>query len=87
MMSETFEPFVDAQRVAEFLSMTKAQVLKLTRSGSIRAYPVSGIERHVWKYRLSEVAEDIAARRKPARSTMGLGSPQSSVTKERYGTE
>jgi hypothetical protein len=86
-MSETLEPFVTAEVVADFLSMPRAQVLKLTHSGSIRAYPVSGIERHVWKYRLSEVSEDIAARQKPARSTMVPGSPRSFVTKEKYGTE
>jgi hypothetical protein len=63
--SREFEPFVDADRVAEFLSMPRREVLKLTREGTITAYPVSGRIRKTFKYRLSEVGEDIVLLRKP----------------------
>jgi hypothetical protein len=55
------ERFVDANTVAAFLSMSRADVLKLTRECKIRSYPYKGILRHVYRYRLSEVSEDFAA--------------------------
>lgn len=82
-MSELVQPFASVEAVAEFLGIPRAQVLRLTRTGTIRAYPVSGRKRHVWKYRLSEVSEDITTQRKPAQSTMIPGSPQSFVTMEK----
>jgi hypothetical protein len=81
----SFEPFVTAEIVADFLSASRREVLKLTRDGKLRAYPLSGRERHVWKYRLSEVAEDIAALEQPRKMDAKLvdGSPRSSAKKER----
>ncbi len=76
---ETIEPFVNVEVVADFLDMPRPQVLRLTRRFVIRAYPICGKKRHVWKYRLSEVAEDIAGLRKQPQSTMGSGSPRSSA--------
>lgn len=55
------EPFVDAQTVAAFLSINRAEVLRLTREGKIRGYAYKGYLRHVYRYRLSEVSEDFAA--------------------------
>ena len=55
------EPFVDAQAVAAFLSISRAEVLKLTRQGKIRGYAYKGLLRHVYRYRLSEVSNDFAA--------------------------
>lgn|GEM_PF-2517066 len=52
------EPFVDAQVVAEFLSVRRSEVLRLTREGAIRGYAYRGRIRHVYRYRLSEVSED-----------------------------
>ena len=54
------EPFVDAETVARFLSLSRAEVLRLTRSGRIRGYAYKGYLRHVYRYRLSEVAEDFS---------------------------
>jgi hypothetical protein len=51
-MPDSFEPFVDADRVAEFLSLTRREVLKLTRQGRITGYPCSGSKRVTYKYRL-----------------------------------
>jgi hypothetical protein len=67
MMTEPFEPFVDADRVAEFLSVPRREVLKLTREGKITAYPISGRVRKTFKYRLSEVENDLANFRRPSR--------------------
>lgn len=55
------EHFVDAQAVAAFLSISRAEVLKLTRQGKIRGYAYKGYLRHVYRYRLSEVSKDFAA--------------------------
>ncbi len=52
------EPFVDARVVAEFLALRRPEVLKLTREGKIRGYAYRGQERHVYRYRLSEVSQD-----------------------------
>lgn len=52
------EPFVDAKVVAEFLALRRPEVLKLTREGKIRGYAYRGQERHVYRYRLSEVSQD-----------------------------
>jgi len=55
------ESFVDAKVVAEFLAMRRAEVLKLTREGKIRGYAYRGRQRHVYRYRLSEVSQDFEA--------------------------
>lgn len=54
------EPFVDAKAVAAFLSINRADVLRLTRQAKIRGYAYKGQLRHVYRYRLSEVAEDFS---------------------------
>jgi hypothetical protein len=83
MHIESFEPFVSVEQVAEFLSLTRREVLKLTRAGRITGYPCSGSKRVTYKYRLSVVAEDMCNMTKPTRGTVGSGSPQSFVAKER----
>ena len=55
------ERFVDAKAVGAFLSISRADVLRLTRQSKIRGYAYKGYLRHVYRYRLSEVAEDFAA--------------------------
>jgi excisionase family DNA binding protein len=49
------EPFVDASAVAQFLAITRRQVLELARSGRIPAHPLQGTRRRVWRFKLSEV--------------------------------
>ena len=75
--SDSLEPFVDAEMVASFLSIRRPEVLKLTREGIIRSYPYRGRVRHVYRYRLSEVAADFAALRMPAGSTISAAAPVS----------
>jgi len=55
------EPFVDAKTVSAFLSIPRADVLRMTREGKIRGYPYKGRLRHVYRYRLSEVSADFEA--------------------------
>jgi hypothetical protein len=59
--ASTPERFVDAQVVSEFLAVRRAEVLKLTREGKIRGYPYRGEQRHVYRYRLTEVSQDFEA--------------------------
>lgn len=87
-MTDPIEYFVDSDAVAEFLSMTRREVLRLTRQGRITGYPCSGTKRVTYKYRLSVVAQDILGSKKPSKSTIVRSSPQSSAAKEKkYGTE
>jgi hypothetical protein len=64
------EPFVDAKVVSELLAVRRAEVLKLTREGKIRGYAYRGQQRHVYRYRLSEVSSDFAALLTPVRGTI-----------------
>lgn len=82
VLTETFEPFVDADAVAHFLSMTRKDVLKLTRQGRSTRYPCSGSKRITYKYRLSVVAQDITNLKKPVRGIIAAGCPRSSAAKE-----
>ena len=52
------EPFVDAQVVADYPAVRRPDVLKLTRERKIRGYAYRGQQRHVYRYRLSEVIQD-----------------------------
>ena len=74
------EPFVDADTVAEFLSLTRREVLKLTRSGTITGYPISGIVRKTFKYRLSIVADEMTSFPKSALRTNLIHSTPISLT-------
>lgn len=56
------EPFVDAARAGEFLSLRPRRVLELARKGVIPAYPLGNGQRRVWRFRLSELASAMLAR-------------------------
>jgi predicted DNA-binding transcriptional regulator AlpA len=49
------ESFVDANTVAQFLAITRRQVLELARAKKIPAHPLLGGRRKVWRSKLSEV--------------------------------
>src|SRR5258705_13879644 len=55
------EPFVDAARAADFLSLKPRRVLELARSGELPAYPLGIGKRRVWRFRLSELALAVSA--------------------------
>ena len=56
---EPLEPFVDANRAADFLSIKPRQVLALARTGRLPAHPLGTGPRKVWRFRLSELAESL----------------------------
>jgi hypothetical protein len=86
-----FEPFVDAHRAAEFLSLRPRRILELARAAQIPGHPVGAGKRKQWRFRLSELAAAVASGpRKPpasregraladdsARRTIPVGSPRS----------
>jgi hypothetical protein len=49
------EPFVDAIRDAEFLSLKPRRVLELARTAQLPAYPLGTGLRRIWRFRLSEL--------------------------------
>jgi hypothetical protein len=50
------ERFVDADALAEHLSVARRQVLEMTRRGIIPGHPLGvGKSRKVWRYKISEV--------------------------------
>jgi hypothetical protein len=71
------EQFVDAETVAAFLSIRRAEVLKLTRERKIRGYAYKGRLRHVYRYRLSEVSEDFASFAYQPKGTIAAAAPVS----------
>jgi excisionase family DNA binding protein len=57
----TPEPYITADHVAEYLSLTRRQVLEMTRRGTIPGYPLgTGSSRRVWRYKLSEIDSALA---------------------------
>ena len=82
------EHFVDADALADHLSVTRRQVLEMTRRGIIPGHPLGvGTRRKVWRYKISEVEAALAAPARPRdeadladesnRRTMPLGSSPS----------
>jgi excisionase family DNA binding protein len=49
------EPFLDALEAARFLKLHPKTLLRLARSGSIPAHPLTGRRRYIWRFLLSEL--------------------------------
>jgi len=64
MNPESLERFVDADRAAKFLFLTRRHVLELARAGKLPGHPISDGARRVWRFRLSELAAAVSARGK-----------------------
>ena len=62
------EPFVAADVVAEFLSITRRRVLEMSRAGEIPAHPIGHGRRKQWRSRLSELADAFVAESPVAKS-------------------
>jgi Helix-turn-helix domain len=75
------EPFVDSDTVAQFLAVKRKTILDWARAGIIPAHPFGKGKRAVWRFRISE----IASHAKPARSTMGTGSPEIARLERKHG--
>lgn len=66
------EPYVDAQRVAEHLSLTRREVLKLTRAGKLPAHAIDpSAERKIYRYKLTEI-EDLFSQQLIAEQALGF---------------
>jgi excisionase family DNA binding protein len=52
----THEPFVDPERAAAFLALSRKTVLKLARTGDLPGHPVGRGVRQMWRFRLSELS-------------------------------
>ena len=50
------EPLVDADTVAKFLQVSPRRILELARRGILPGYPLGSGPRHLWRFRLSELA-------------------------------
>jgi hypothetical protein len=75
------EPFVSAEKAAQFLSVNRRYLLELARRGIAGAYALgTGTKRKTWVFRLSELAYGIESQnlllnsRKPC--TIESGSPR-----------
>lgn len=53
---EQYERFVDADEAAAFLSITRRRVLDLARARQLPGHPIGSGARHVWRFRVSELA-------------------------------
>jgi excisionase family DNA binding protein len=59
--SMILEPFVDASKAAEYLSLNRRRILDLARSGKLPAHPIGDGARRIWRFRLSELAAAVLA--------------------------
>ncbi len=50
------EPLVGADSAAEFLQVSPRRILELARRGALPGYPLGTGTRHLWRFRLSELA-------------------------------
>jgi hypothetical protein len=74
-MSTNLEPYVDADKVAAFISEPRKNVIRLAREHKLTCYPMSGHLRHTYKFKLSDVSRDIAKLRRSS-STLPNENPQ-----------
>jgi hypothetical protein len=69
------EPYVDAHRVAEHLSLTRREVLKLTRARKLPGHAIDpGAARKIYRYKLSEI-DEMLSRTLTAEESLGFTIP------------
>ena len=69
------EPYVDAHTVADHLSLTRREVLKLTRAAKLPAHAIDPTAtRKIYRYRLSEI-DDMLSRTPTAEEALGFTIP------------
>jgi hypothetical protein len=57
------ERFVDTDKAAAHLAITRRALLDLVRQGHLPGHPLAqGRRRHVWRFRLSELDQAMASR-------------------------
>jgi hypothetical protein len=74
-----YEPLVDEEVVAEFLSIKPRRVLEMARKGLIPSMPM-GCVRKTWRFRISEVHAAFSA---PAGNMQGQMSLEGTPTQRR----
>jgi hypothetical protein len=67
-----FEPYVDADRAAAFLSVQRKTILEWARRGAIPAHPFGTGKRKLWRLKISELANCSEEKR----SRIEAGSPE-----------
>jgi hypothetical protein len=70
-MDMDFEPFVDAIKAGEFLSLRPRRVLELARAKQLPAHPVGSGARKQWRFRLSELSSALGT----PPTTIAISSP------------
>ena len=51
------EPYVDAERAASFLAMSRKTLLAKSRRGHLPGHPIGQGPRKIWRFRLSELSQ------------------------------
>lgn len=80
-MAADYEPYIDADTVAEFLKVKRKTVLEWARRGALPAHPWGLGRRKLWRFLISEVA----SHRRPVRGTMDAGSPEIARLEKKCG--
>jgi hypothetical protein len=81
-LSSSPEPFVSADKAAQFLSVKRRYLLELARRGIAGAYAIgTGSKRKIWVFRLSELAASVVCEetpipKPPKPCTIRSGSPR-----------
>jgi hypothetical protein len=73
-MLTDLEPFVGADEIAVLIDESRRNVLRMAREGKLTAYPMSGTQRHTYKFRRSEVVRDVEKLRQPSCRTRSTNS-------------
>jgi Helix-turn-helix domain len=75
------EPFVDANKAAAFLLITRRHLLEMARAGELPGHPIGCGRRKTWRFRLSEIADAISTEKRydhtPQTGYDRRGSPRS----------
>lgn len=73
--TDSQEPYVDASRIAEHLSLTRREVLKLTRARKLPAHAIDpSARRKIYRYKLSEI-DEVLSRSLTAQEALGFTIP------------
>jgi excisionase family DNA binding protein len=49
------EPYIEARRAADYLSISRKTLLKKARAGRLPAHPVGDGRKKMWRFRISEL--------------------------------
>jgi hypothetical protein len=75
---EFLEPFVDAIKAGEFLSLRPRRILELARAKQLPAHPVGEGKRKQWRFRLSELANALGT----PPTTIATSSPLATIRRK-----